>query len=182
MHSQLKWPPENTRMFQAIICTGVQLRADIQCLCGTQIRFARFGRKKLPFYRLVAIDSRKHREGKPLEVCDCCFTSALCAHICASCAHGGPLFTRRAAALLPLSPWVVSLSPQLQPVWRGPAGDWAGVIQSDMADIHLASMRCFQPCCLELAGCGRETYYGNRKAVFWVGMAHQTADLGPQVS
>ena len=31
------------------------------------IRFARFGRKKLPFYRLVAIDSRARRDGKPLE-------------------------------------------------------------------------------------------------------------------
>lgn len=31
------------------------------------IRFQRFGRKKLPFYRLVAIDSKKRREGEPLE-------------------------------------------------------------------------------------------------------------------
>lgn len=31
------------------------------------IRFQRFGRKKLPFYRLVAIDSRKARSGAPLE-------------------------------------------------------------------------------------------------------------------
>mmetsp|Transcript_1505 Transcript_1505/g.4468 ORF Transcript_1505/g.4468 Transcript_1505/m.4468 type:complete len:151 (-) Transcript_1505:648-1100(-) len=42
--------------------TGVQ-----PILARVVIRFARFGRKKLPFYRLVAIDSRKHREGKPLE-------------------------------------------------------------------------------------------------------------------
>ena len=34
----------------------------------TQIRFQRFGRKKAPFYRLVAIDSRDRREGRPLEV------------------------------------------------------------------------------------------------------------------
>ncbi|MEW5312339.1 MAG: hypothetical protein WDW38_003980 [Sanguina aurantia] len=31
------------------------------------IRFQRFGRNKLPFYRLVAIDSRDRREGRPLE-------------------------------------------------------------------------------------------------------------------
>ena len=31
------------------------------------IRFQRFGRKKAPFYRLVAIDSRDRREGRPLE-------------------------------------------------------------------------------------------------------------------
>ena len=33
-----------------------------------QIRFSRRGRKKLPFYRLVAVDSRKRRDGRPLEV------------------------------------------------------------------------------------------------------------------
>ena len=32
-----------------------------------QIRFARYGRKKLPFYRIVAIDSKKRRQGAPLE-------------------------------------------------------------------------------------------------------------------
>ena len=31
------------------------------------IRFTRMGRKKLPFYRIVAIDSRKRRDGAPLE-------------------------------------------------------------------------------------------------------------------
>jgi len=31
------------------------------------IRFQRFGRKKAPFYRLVAIDARDRREGRPLE-------------------------------------------------------------------------------------------------------------------
>ncbi|EIE22817.1 ribosomal protein S16 [Coccomyxa subellipsoidea C-169] len=31
------------------------------------IRFQRFGRKKKPFYRLVAIDSRSRRDGRPLE-------------------------------------------------------------------------------------------------------------------
>lgn len=38
--------------------------------CHTQIRFARFGRKYRPFYRLVAIDSRARRDGRPLEVCE----------------------------------------------------------------------------------------------------------------
>ncbi len=33
-----------------------------------QIRFTRLGRKKLPFYRIIAIDSKKRREGEPLEV------------------------------------------------------------------------------------------------------------------
>ncbi len=43
--------------------------------CAQQIRFARFGRKYRPFYRLVAIDSRARRDGRPLEVCflvGCC--------------------------------------------------------------------------------------------------------------
>jgi small subunit ribosomal protein S16 len=31
------------------------------------LRFQRFGRKKLPFYRLVAIDSKDRRDGRPLE-------------------------------------------------------------------------------------------------------------------
>eukprot|EP00891_Asterochloris_glomerata_P004329 jgi/Astpho2/4329/Aster-07418 len=31
------------------------------------IRFQRRGRKKLPFYRIVAIDTRKQRDGKPIE-------------------------------------------------------------------------------------------------------------------
>ncbi|KAG7675167.1 hypothetical protein Ndes2526B_g08025 [Nannochloris sp. 'desiccata'] len=31
------------------------------------IRFTRMGRKKLPFYRIVAVDSRKRRDGAPLE-------------------------------------------------------------------------------------------------------------------
>ena len=32
-----------------------------------QIRFTRMGRKKLPFYRIIAVDSRVRRDGKPLE-------------------------------------------------------------------------------------------------------------------
>lgn len=31
------------------------------------LRFSRFGRKHKPFYRLTAIDSRKRRDGAPLE-------------------------------------------------------------------------------------------------------------------
>ena len=31
------------------------------------LRFQRFGRKKLPFYRLVAIESKDRRNGEPLE-------------------------------------------------------------------------------------------------------------------
>ncbi|CEO95621.1 30S ribosomal protein S16 [Plasmodiophora brassicae] len=33
-----------------------------------RLRLARFGRHKLPFYRMVAVDSRVRRDGKPLEV------------------------------------------------------------------------------------------------------------------
>eukprot|EP01024_Parvocaulis_polyphysoides_P020068 TRINITY_DN1922_c0_g1_i1.p2 TRINITY_DN1922_c0_g1~~TRINITY_DN1922_c0_g1_i1.p2 ORF type:complete len:120 (-),score=10.97 TRINITY_DN1922_c0_g1_i1:215-574(-) len=32
-----------------------------------RIRFTRMGRKKAPFYRIIAIDSRKRRDGRPLE-------------------------------------------------------------------------------------------------------------------
>lgn len=32
-----------------------------------QIRFTRLGRKRKPFYRIIAIDSRKRRDGLPLE-------------------------------------------------------------------------------------------------------------------
>jgi small subunit ribosomal protein S16 len=31
------------------------------------IRFSRFGRKQAPVYRIIAIDSKKRREGRPLE-------------------------------------------------------------------------------------------------------------------
>ena len=33
-----------------------------------QIRFTRLGRIRTPFYRIIAIDSRKRRDGAPLEV------------------------------------------------------------------------------------------------------------------
>nr|YP_009298035.1 ribosomal protein S16 [Plocamium cartilagineum]AOM67973.1 ribosomal protein S16 [Plocamium cartilagineum] len=32
-----------------------------------KIRLKRFGRKKQPSYRIIVIDSRKRRDGKPLE-------------------------------------------------------------------------------------------------------------------
>merc|ERR1711985_64167 len=44
---------------RAIICTKVEARVSI--------RFMRMGRKHLPFYRIIAVDSRKKRETKPLE-------------------------------------------------------------------------------------------------------------------
>lgn len=42
--------------------------AETASACCVQLRFARFGRKGVPFYRLVAIDSRAQRDGKPIEV------------------------------------------------------------------------------------------------------------------
>eukprot|EP00216_Chloropicon_sp_CCMP2111_P003042 CAMPEP_0198238150 /NCGR_PEP_ID=MMETSP1446-20131203/3872_1 /TAXON_ID=1461542 ORGANISM="Unidentified sp, Strain CCMP2111" /NCGR_SAMPLE_ID=MMETSP1446 /ASSEMBLY_ACC=CAM_ASM_001112 /LENGTH=126 /DNA_ID=CAMNT_0043920503 /DNA_START=68 /DNA_END=448 /DNA_ORIENTATION=+ len=35
--------------------------------CRVKLRFKRMGRKKRPFYRLVAIDSRRQRDGLALE-------------------------------------------------------------------------------------------------------------------
>lgn len=35
-------------------------------LTRSQLRFTRMGRKKEPFYRLVAIDSRSRRDGSPI--------------------------------------------------------------------------------------------------------------------
>lgn len=34
---------------------------------SVRIRLKRMGRKNLPFYRIVAIDSRKRRDGEPIE-------------------------------------------------------------------------------------------------------------------
>lgn len=33
-----------------------------------KIRFSRIGSKKMPYYRMVAIDARKQRDGKTLEI------------------------------------------------------------------------------------------------------------------
>lgn len=45
----------------------VALRAPVQIENRVAIRFSRFGRKKAPVYRIIAIDSRKPRESRPLE-------------------------------------------------------------------------------------------------------------------
>lgn len=50
-------------------------------LSALQLRFSRRGRKKLPFYRLVAVDSRKRRDGRPLEV-GCAAYSCTAAYSC----------------------------------------------------------------------------------------------------
>ena len=42
-------------------------RSPLQVEARVAIRFSRFGRKKAPVYRIIAIDSRKRREGRPLE-------------------------------------------------------------------------------------------------------------------
>ena len=39
-----------------------------QYRCAVQIRFQRYGRRKSPFYRIVAIDSKSRRQGIPIEV------------------------------------------------------------------------------------------------------------------
>jgi small subunit ribosomal protein S16 len=39
----------------------------LTCDARVAIRFARFGRRNRPAYRIIAIDSRKRREGRPLE-------------------------------------------------------------------------------------------------------------------
>eukprot|EP00890_Picochlorum_soloecismus_P003142 jgi/Picsp_1/3829/NSC_01341-R1_ribosomal protein s16 len=47
--------------------TAALARAPLVVENKVAIRFTRMGRKKLPFYRIVAIDSRKRRDGAPLE-------------------------------------------------------------------------------------------------------------------
>ncbi len=47
--------------------TVVSQRSSLVVENRVAIRFTRMGRKKLPFYRIVAIDSRKRRDGIPLE-------------------------------------------------------------------------------------------------------------------
>ena len=53
--------------FQSGVLRRVARVAVPQIENKVAIRFQRFGRKKVPFYRLVAIDSRERREGLPLE-------------------------------------------------------------------------------------------------------------------
>ena len=45
----------------------VTLRAPLQIENRVAIRFSRFGRKHAPVYRIIAIDSRKPRQGRPLQ-------------------------------------------------------------------------------------------------------------------
>ena len=40
---------------------------SVECEALVKIRFARYGRIHSPFYRVVAIDSRKKRSGRPAE-------------------------------------------------------------------------------------------------------------------
>ncbi|KIZ03043.1 30S ribosomal protein S16 [Monoraphidium neglectum] len=57
-----------TRPFQSsAVAPRVQRAATVMVEARVAIRFQRFGRKKSPFYRLVAIDSRTRRDGRPLE-------------------------------------------------------------------------------------------------------------------
>ena len=50
---------------------GAAPGAAAHCPCfrapRSQIRFTRIGRKKLPFYRIIAVDSKVRRDGRPLE-------------------------------------------------------------------------------------------------------------------
>ena len=51
--------------YALLLCIFVQ---DFEPQFMLQIRFQRLGRKKLPFYRIVAIDSKRRRDGIPIEV------------------------------------------------------------------------------------------------------------------
>lgn len=44
---------------------------SVEVCARVALRFQRFGRKKLPFYRLVAIESKDRRDGRPLEYLGC---------------------------------------------------------------------------------------------------------------
>jgi hypothetical protein len=65
----------SVRPFQATsrpVATAIRpQRAGLIVENRVALRFQRFGRKKLPFYRLVAIDSRDRRDGRPLEYLGC---------------------------------------------------------------------------------------------------------------
>ena len=64
LESPLTNPPTHTLQPNA---TVVSQRSSLVVENRVAIRFTRMGRKKLPFYRIVAIDSRKRRDGIPLE-------------------------------------------------------------------------------------------------------------------
>mmetsp|Transcript_8926 Transcript_8926/g.19048 ORF Transcript_8926/g.19048 Transcript_8926/m.19048 type:complete len:126 (+) Transcript_8926:65-442(+) len=59
----------NVRPFQATrVAVARPVRVSAPVIENrVALRFQRFGRKKLPFYRLVAIDSKARRNGEPLE-------------------------------------------------------------------------------------------------------------------
>ncbi|KAG1663540.1 hypothetical protein FOA52_003168 [Chlamydomonas sp. UWO 241] len=59
----------NTRAFQATrVVASRPTRVAVPVIqARVALRFQRFGRKKAPFYRLVAIDSKDRRDGRPLE-------------------------------------------------------------------------------------------------------------------
>ena len=49
------------------IAPAVAARTPLCVENRVAIRFSRFGRRKAPVYRIIAIDSRKRRDGRPLE-------------------------------------------------------------------------------------------------------------------
>ena len=55
------------RPFQSSVSAPRVARTAVVVENRVAIRFQRYGRKKSPFYRLVAIDSRKRRDGAPIE-------------------------------------------------------------------------------------------------------------------
>lgn len=59
----------NVRPFQAtrVAVARPQRTTGLVVENRVALRFQRFGRKKLPFYRLVAIESKDRRNGEPLE-------------------------------------------------------------------------------------------------------------------
>lgn len=57
----------NKKQASARATTSARPGSPLLVEAKVAIRFQRFGRKKAPFYRLVAIDSRDRREGRPLE-------------------------------------------------------------------------------------------------------------------
>lgn len=57
----------NLRPFQPAAVACKPIRTPVVVENRVAIRFQRFGRKKAPFYRLVAIDSRVRRDGRPIE-------------------------------------------------------------------------------------------------------------------
>ena len=61
-------PPCMLFVIHRVDCSALLLYAAVrhQGVC-LQIRFTRRGRKQLPFYRVIAIDHREKRDGRPLE-------------------------------------------------------------------------------------------------------------------